>query len=109
MSEQQTQFRRDLESVINRNSKENGSDTPDFILAGYLEACLVAYDATVIAREQWYGRAVGKGAAIQANIDAREAGRSVPGAKPTLQVHPVRAHDVHNIDPTVPPGIATRV
>ena len=49
-------FRKELERLINRESRENGSDTPDFLLADYLCACLVAYDTTVCAREKWYGR-----------------------------------------------------
>jgi len=35
-------FRLEIEQAINRNSKENGSDTPDFILAQYLIDCLAA-------------------------------------------------------------------
>lgn len=49
-------FRNDLETIINRHSKENGSDTPDFFLAEYLEGCLDVFDKTVSAREKWYGR-----------------------------------------------------
>jgi len=52
-------FRDELSSLINRHSKENGSDTPDYILAEYLGDCLVAFDKTVAAREKWYGREVG--------------------------------------------------
>lgn len=51
-----TEFRKELERLINKYSMENGSDTPDFILADYLVACLDAFDATVKAREKWYGR-----------------------------------------------------
>lgn len=35
---------------------ENGSNTPDFILAGYLTMCLEAYNQTINRRELWYGR-----------------------------------------------------
>jgi hypothetical protein len=49
-------FRKELESLINRHSAENGSDTPDFILADYLQDCLFAWDKAVAAREKWYGR-----------------------------------------------------
>lgn len=49
-------FRDELERAINRHSRENGSDTPDFILAAFLHGCLVAFDETVRARERWYGR-----------------------------------------------------
>jgi hypothetical protein len=34
-----------IEHVINRHSAENGSDTPDFILAQFLTDCLCAFDA----------------------------------------------------------------
>ena len=50
-------FRADLETLVNRYSRENGSDTPDFILADYLNGCLKQWDTSVRAREQWYGRA----------------------------------------------------
>jgi len=54
-------FRKELASAINRHSRENGSNTPDFILAEYLEKCLGAYDAAVVDREQWYGESVEPG------------------------------------------------
>lgn len=47
-------FKKELESLINRHSMENGSGTPDFILANYLCDCLRAFDAAVGARKQWY-------------------------------------------------------
>ena len=49
-----SQLRTDIEMAINRNSAENGSDTPDFILAEYLMTCLEAFDKTVHARSDWY-------------------------------------------------------
>ena len=48
-------FREELEHLINRHSKENGSNTPDYMLADFLCTCLVAFDATVRARDRWYG------------------------------------------------------
>jgi hypothetical protein len=51
-------FREQLEDIINCNSMESGSDTPDFILADYLIGCLAAYDRALEARERWYGRTV---------------------------------------------------
>lgn len=62
--EQRGDFHKELESLINRYSKENDSDTPDFILAEYLRDCLHAYNAAVAAREKWYNRPCGSGAAI---------------------------------------------
>lgn len=52
----ESEFRKDLAELINRHSKENGSDTPDFILARYLENVLENFDAAVKEREEWYGR-----------------------------------------------------
>ena len=49
-------LRKEIEHAINCNSAENGSNTPDFILAEYLTDCLAAFDKTVTAREKWYGR-----------------------------------------------------
>ena len=43
-------------AAINRYCAENGSNTPDFILAGYLMACLEAWNKAVNAREKWYDR-----------------------------------------------------
>ena len=44
-------FRQELTKAINRCSMENGSNTPDFILAKYLMDCLNAYDNAVSRRD----------------------------------------------------------
>jgi hypothetical protein len=49
-------FKKELEQLINQYSKENASNTPDFILAMYLENCLSAWNEAVQQRETWYGR-----------------------------------------------------
>jgi len=49
-------FQAELETLINRHSIENGSDTPDFLLAEYLCDCLASYEVAVTKREVWYGR-----------------------------------------------------
>jgi hypothetical protein len=46
----------ELASVINRRSLENGSNTPDYILADYLSRCLVLFDDATKARAEWYGQ-----------------------------------------------------
>lgn len=51
----QVDLRSDLRSVLNRHSAENGSDTPDGVLAGYLLDCLAAFDRATLARSSWYG------------------------------------------------------
>jgi len=47
---------REFASVINRNSLENDSNTPDFILAQYLVDCLMAWNRTINVRAGWYGK-----------------------------------------------------
>ena len=54
--EEKPTFEKELEELINRHSKENGSDTPDFILAEYLLGCLNNFNTTIKERESWYGR-----------------------------------------------------
>lgn len=48
-------LRTKLEHVLNSASAENGSNTPDFILAEYLVACLEAFDHASNARTKWHG------------------------------------------------------
>jgi len=52
----QSRLRKDIEQAINKHSIENGSDTPDFILAEYLTDCLRAFDKATVRRGEWYGR-----------------------------------------------------
>lgn len=51
-----SEFEKELRALINKHSMENRSDTPDFILASYVESCLVNFDVAVLRRDQWYGR-----------------------------------------------------
>lgn len=44
-----------LTELINKFSKENGSNTPDYILAEYLNGCLETFNKTVMRRSEWYG------------------------------------------------------
>ena len=52
------EFKKDLATVINKHSKENGSDTPDWILAEYLCNCLLAFDHAYAGRGLWYAESV---------------------------------------------------
>ena len=54
MEEMNSEFYDELESLINKHSMENGSDTPDFILARYLCSCLATFDAATKVRSGWY-------------------------------------------------------
>ena len=49
-------FREELEALLNKYSLESGSNTPDFILARYLESCIRVLDRATNQRERWYGR-----------------------------------------------------
>ena len=42
---------REFAEVINRNSLEGESNTPDFVLAKYLFDCLIAYNQALVTRE----------------------------------------------------------
>ena len=46
---------KELTDLINRNSLENGSNTPDFILAEYMLNALFAFEAASNYRTTWYG------------------------------------------------------
>lgn len=63
-------FKLELAALLNRHSCENGSNTPDFILAEYLFDCLMSFEASIRQREQWYGREIGN--AVAALTEAGE-------------------------------------
>lgn len=50
-----------ISNAINGTSAENGSNTPDFVLAEYLFDCLTAFDKAVCRRDSWYGVALRPG------------------------------------------------
>lgn len=54
-----SEFKKELENLINRFSKESGSDTPDFILANYLDNCLKNFDETIQQRKNYYSEDIG--------------------------------------------------
>ncbi|HEY0149891.1 MAG TPA: hypothetical protein VGB70_12920 [Allosphingosinicella sp.] len=45
-------FCADLAGLINKHSMENGSNTPDFMLAAFLTQCLAAFDQAVDWRQR---------------------------------------------------------
>ena len=47
-------LRQEIAAAINRHSAENGSNTPDFILAEYLTDCLAAFDKAVNMRSRYF-------------------------------------------------------
>lgn len=52
-------FRNQLQHTINRTSRENGSNTPDFILAEALAGVAEIFDYLINRRDQWYGKTGG--------------------------------------------------
>lgn len=50
-----SKFETELASLLNRHSMENGSDTPDFILAQYLTRQLEVFNEITNTRKRWYG------------------------------------------------------
>jgi hypothetical protein len=44
-----------IEELLNKESAENASNTPDWILAKYLFNCLQSYEIAVNERDSWYG------------------------------------------------------
>lgn len=50
------QFQEELETLINKYSMEQYSDTPDWILAQYIQNSLDTFNKAVVARDRWYSR-----------------------------------------------------
>lgn len=57
MQAEKTEFEEKLRVAINQCCKENDSNTPDFILAKFLESCLFAFNRATRERDGWYGMA----------------------------------------------------
>jgi hypothetical protein len=49
-----SKLQEELRRLLNSLSIENGSDTPDYVLAEYLISCLQAYEKAIAAREAWF-------------------------------------------------------
>ena len=47
-------FKKELAYVLNKYSRENLSNTPDYILAEYLNDCLNTFDKIIQLREKLY-------------------------------------------------------
>ncbi len=48
-------FGSELEKLINAYSLENGSNTPDFVLASFVKSCLDTWNLHTKERDRWYG------------------------------------------------------
>ena len=54
LMQKESEFNNELTALLNRHSKENASNTPDYILCMYLKDCLSAYNNAVNRREEWH-------------------------------------------------------
>ncbi|HEX8108517.1 MAG TPA: hypothetical protein VF516_12375 [Kofleriaceae bacterium] len=52
--EEPTGLARELARMLNRASRENASNTPDFILAAYMLDALEAGERLIRRRDRWY-------------------------------------------------------
>jgi hypothetical protein len=73
----------EIRAAINHCSRENVSNTPDFILAEYLLSCLAAFESASMRREEWYGHHLSIGG--NARLDIKD-GQAHP---PTSQGMPL--------------------
>lgn len=48
-------FRSALTTLLNRFSRENVSNTPDWILRNFICECLKAFNVGIVERDKWYG------------------------------------------------------
>lgn len=94
-------LRQDLEKLLNRHNAEAASNTPDWILAGFLVDCLRAFETASTAREDWYGyrHAPGQAAPVEASSEPKcarcgcekschnlcDEGCECPGFRPTTK------------------------
>lgn len=62
----------DLAALLNMYGTENGSNTPDFILADYMMDCLRAFETASRHRERWYGKRLSIGGVVT-DLTAEEA------------------------------------
>lgn len=97
-------FEEQLRQLINRESLENKSDTPDFILAEYMAACLDAFNKAVNRRTVWKGRERGPDAEIirQAKEEGWEEGARTAWDRSTSDVNGARYHWRHDGEPANP-------
>jgi len=50
----QDRLRAKFSEILNAESVEGGSNTPDFILAAYLVGCLIAFEEAVKQRDSFF-------------------------------------------------------
>lgn len=68
------------------NGHENDSNTPDWLLAQYLQDCLATWNRTMRARDEWYGMTMipGRGAVRLADVDGPWSVEAPKGSHATV-------------------------
>jgi len=70
-------LKEDLTNLLNRNCAESASNTPDYVLAEYLCACLKAFECAARSRENWYGMELTPGMSCADRIEQASHGHPV--------------------------------
>jgi len=55
-----------LRAAVNCHCAENGSNTPDYILAQFFVDCLAVWDKACVERDRWYGITCAPGVGVTA-------------------------------------------
>lgn len=98
-------FEDELRDLINRKGEESQSNTPDYILATFLNRCLSAFNIAVFRREAHEGRDKKLGVSMPSDGLLKEKARAVitettPPFLPTDQVETLPVPEDNN-----PPGV----
>lgn len=69
-------FYEELRALINKHSRENNSDTPDYILANFMHSCLLAWEDNVKDREAWHGRTTTPSVSLSEAVEIARGGEA---------------------------------
>jgi hypothetical protein len=74
----QPTFREELRALLNRRSMDSYTNTPDYLLAEYLDECLNLWDKTTEQRDRWFGfmpfaRLIGEPTTAEVVAEKRQA------------------------------------
>jgi hypothetical protein len=73
-------LKEELRALLNRHSRENASNTPDFILAEFMLTSLAAFEHASREREKWYGRSLPTPEALSGSWPFVDNDKSLPRA-----------------------------
>jgi hypothetical protein len=91
-------FERELAALLNRYSRENGSNTADWVLATFLHDVLNAFDSSVRLRETGAARLPTVQNAEQAHANALDAGATHPAPSAVEWLAKYVGAEVHAIE-----------